>query len=138
MPQGMISRCSGLCITGLLCTLIPGLTALRLKLVGSKSSSLRRFLFTFCVISAAVGPIPGWGVADLEGEDDWWSEVPAAEEPWKNDEGGVDRDGESRDMSSLMPDEDPRGSKNGGGVRLLSSVKLSQNSLPLELRIACC
>jgi hypothetical protein len=60
----------GLCMTGLLCTLIPGLTALRLKLVGSKSSSLLRLLLIFRVISAAVGPEElGCGVEDLEGEE---------------------------------------------------------------------
>jgi hypothetical protein len=124
-------------MTGLLCTLMPGLTALRLKLVGSKSSSLRRFLLTFLVISAAVGPAPGWGVADLEGEDGWWSDVPAIAELCIREDGGVDRDGESKDISSLMPDDEPRGRKEGGGVRLFSSVKVSQNSLPFELRIAC-
>jgi len=55
-----------------------------------------------------------------------------------SEDGGVERDGESRDMSSLMPEDDPRGRNAGGGVRLLSSVKVSQNSLPLELRMACC
>jgi len=63
LPHG--SRCIGLCMTGLLCTLIPGLTALRLKLVGSKSSSRRRLLFTLRVISAAVG----CGVNDREGDE---------------------------------------------------------------------
>ena len=48
---------------------MPGLTALRLKLVGSKSSSLRLLLFTFLVISAGVGAVPGCGVADLDGEE---------------------------------------------------------------------
>lgn len=57
---------------------------------------------------------------------------------WLGNSGGVERDGESRDMSSLMPQDDPRGRKAGGGVRLLSSVKVSQNSLPFEFRIACC
>lgn len=46
--------------------------------------------------------------------------------------------GESKHISSLIPEEDPRGRKDGGGVRLLSSVKVSQNSFPLELRMACC
>lgn len=42
-------------------------------------------------------------------------------------------------MSSLIPDDEPRGRKaGGGGVRLLSSVNVSQKLLPLELRIACC
>lgn len=45
---------------------------------------------------------------------------------------------DSSDVSSLMPEEEPRGLKLGGGVRLFSSVKDSQNSLPLELRITCC
>lgn len=133
-PQGVTSRCMGLCMTGLLCTLIPGLTALLLKLVGSKSSSLLRLLLTFRVISAAVGPVPGWGVADLEG-DDIWSDMP----DWLANNGGVDREGESREISwSLIPEEEPRGRNGGGGVRLLSSLNVSQNSLPLEFRIACC
>jgi hypothetical protein len=54
------------------------------------------------------------------------------------DDGGVDRDGESKDMSSLILEEEPRGRKAGGGVRLFSSEKVSQNSFPLELRMACC
>ena len=119
-------------MTGLLCTLIPGLTALRLKLVGSKSSSLRRLLLTFLVISATVGPPPGCGVADLEGE---LSELLLTGASW---EGGVESDGESNKISSLIPDEEPRGRKVGGGVRVLSSVNVSQNSLPFEFRIACC
>jgi hypothetical protein len=40
-------------------------------------------------------------------------------------------------MSSLIPEEDPRGRK-VGGVQFFSSVKVSQNSLPLEFRMACC
>lgn len=45
----------------------------------------------------------------------------------------------SKDISSLIPDDDPRGKKlGGGGVRLGSSVNVSQNSLPFEFRIACC
>lgn len=44
---------------GLLCTLMPGETARRLKLVGSKSSSLLRLLLTFRVISSLVGPVCG-------------------------------------------------------------------------------
>lgn len=122
-------------MTGLLCTLMPGLTALRLKLVGSKSSSRRRLLLTFLVISAAVGPDDGCGVDDLEGEDVWWSEVLDC----VGNSGGVDMEGESRSISmSLMPDEEPRGKNGGGGVRLLSSLNDSQNSLPLEFRMACC
>jgi len=136
LPHGVTSLCIGLCITGLLCTLMPGLTALRLKLVGSKSSSRLRLLLTFRVISAAVGAVGGCGVADLEGEDVWGSELLAV--CWLGNSGGVERDGESRDISSLMPEDDPRGRKAGGGVRLLSSVKVSQNSLPFEFRIACC
>lgn len=69
VPQA--SRCSGLCMTGLLWTLMAGLTALRLKLIGSKSSSLRLLLLTFRVISAAVGIAPGCGVVDLEGGEPW-------------------------------------------------------------------
>jgi hypothetical protein len=126
----------GLCMTGLLCTLIPGLTALRLKLVGSKSSSLLRLLLTFRVISAAVGPEElGCGVEDLEGEESCCSLLVVAE---IGKRGGVDIDGESKDRSSLIPDEEPRGRNIGGGVRFFSSVKVSQNSLPLELRMACC
>ena len=37
-----------------------------------------------------------------------------------------------------MPDDEPRGRNAGGGVRLLSSENVSQNSFPLELRMACC
>jgi hypothetical protein len=55
-----------------------------------------------------------------------------------SEDGGVDKDGESKDMSSLITEEDPRGRNAGGGVRLFSSVKESQNSLPLEFRSACC
>ena len=87
------------------------------------------------MISAAVGPLPGCGVADLEGEEPWWSEMLLAGLGW---EGGVDRDGKSNEISSLMPDEKPRRRKVGGGVRLFSSVNVSQNSLPFEFRIACC
>lgn len=130
MPQGVTSLCIGLCITGLLCALIPGLTARRLKLLGSKSSSRRRFLFTFWVISAAVGPVPGCGVADRDGEDMRGSEVLRV--PGM---GGV---GESRDISSLIPDDEARGRNGGGGVRFFSSVNVSQNSFPLEFLIACC
>jgi len=138
LPQGVVSLCIGLCITGLLCTLIPGLTARRLKLVGSKSSSLRRLLLTFRVISAAVGPAPGWGVAAREDEE-WRSEFEAVVGRGRTtDEGGVDKQGESKDISSLMPEEEPRAWKFGGGVRLLSSLNVSQNSFPLELRSACC
>jgi hypothetical protein len=115
---------------------MPGLTALRLKLVGSKSSSRLRLLLTLRVISAAVGAVGGCGVADLEGEEVCWSELLAV--CWLGNKGGVEREGESRDISSLIPDDEPRGRKAGGGVRLLSSVKVSQNSLPFEFRIACC
>lgn len=41
-------------------------------------------------------------------------------------------------MSSLTPDEDPVGRKAGGGVLLSTSLKVSQNSLPLEFFMACC
>ena len=121
---------------GLLWTLIPGLTARRLKLVGSKSSSLLRLLFTLRVICAAVGPGPDCGVADLDGEDVWWSEPLAIVEDGNKD--GVNIDGESKDISSLMPDDEPPCRNIGGGVRFFSSVKVSQNSLPFELRMACC
>lgn len=79
----------------------------------------------------------GCGVAEREGEELCCSRMPLAMGNMSED-GGVDRDGESKDMSSLIPDEDPCGRNDGGGVRPLSSVKVSQNSLPLELRIACC
>jgi len=130
VPQGVASLCIGLCITGLLCELMPGLTALRLKLLGSKSSSRRRFLLTFCVISAAVGPLPGCGVADRDGDDMSGSDVLRAP--------GIGGVGESSGISSLIPEEEPRGRNCGGGVRFFSSVKFSQKSLPFELRIACC
>lgn len=54
-PQGITSRCMGLCMMGELCALMLGLTARRLKLVGSKSSSRRRLLLIRLVISAALG-----------------------------------------------------------------------------------
>jgi hypothetical protein len=130
VPQGVASLCMGLCITGLLCELMPGLTALRLKLLGSKSSSRRRFLLTLCVISAAVGPVPGCGVADRDGDDMSGSDVLRVL--------GIGGVGESNSKSSLIPEEEPRGRNCGGGVRFFSSVKFSQNSLPFELRIACC
>src|SRR5271170_4055699 len=63
---------TGLCgRTGLLCTLIPGLTARRLKLAGSKSSSRRRFLLTLRARSLAVGNVvagPASGVEEREWE----------------------------------------------------------------------
>lgn len=108
---------------------MPGLTARRLKLLGSKSSSRRRFLLTFWVISAAVGPVPSCGVAERDGED-MGSEVLRVPRI-----GGV---GESWNVSSLMPEDDLRGRNWGGGVRFLSSVKWSQKSLPFEFRMACC
>jgi hypothetical protein len=123
-------------MTGLLCTLMPGLTALRLKLVGSKSSSLLRLLLTLRVISAAVGAVAGCGVADLDGDDICGSELLAV--CWLGKSCRVEREGESKSISSLIPDDDPRGRNAGGGVRLLSSVNVSQNSLPFELRMACC
>jgi hypothetical protein len=56
-----------------------------------------------------------------------------------SDDGGIETEGESREMSSLMPEEEPQGRKEGGGgVQCRSSVKLSQNSLPLEWRMARC
>lgn len=57
-PQGITSRCMGLCTMGELCALMLGLTARRLKLVGSKSSSRRRLLLIRRVISAALGSWP--------------------------------------------------------------------------------
>jgi len=52
--------------------------------------------------------------------------------------GGLEREGESSEMS-LMPEEEPRGRNcGGGGVRLLSSLKVSQKSLPFEFFMACC
>ena len=114
---------------------MPGLTALRLKLVGSKSSSLRRLLLTFRVISAAVGPVPGCGVADRDGDESRCSVLLLTGANW---DGGVERDGESNEISSLMPEDEPRGRKADGGVRPFSSVNVSQNSLPFEFFIACC
>lgn len=89
---------------GLLCTLMPGLTALRLKLEGSKSSSLLRLLLTLRVISSLVGPVCGCGVEDLEGENGARSEV----FDMVGNSGGVEREGESSEIS-LMPEEEPRG-----------------------------
>lgn len=56
------------------------------------------------------------------------------------EDGGVDIAGESMVSSSLMPEDEPRGSMGvgGGGVRPLSSVKVSQKSFPLEFFITCC
>jgi hypothetical protein len=55
-----------------------------------------------------------------------------------NEDDVVDSDGESIGTSSLIPEEEPLGIKPGGGVWRRSSEKVSQNFLPLELRIACC
>lgn len=131
-------------MTGLFCTDMLGDTARRLKDVGSKSSSRRRLLFTLRVISAAVGTDPACGVADRVGEGGGSCEScksvvgkmnPA---PWREDE-VADRDGESIGKSSLIPEEEPLGSKpGGGGVWRRSSENVSQNFLPLELRMACC
>ena len=79
-PQGILSRCNGLCMIGELCTLIPGETALLLKIWGSKSSSLRRLLLIRRVISAAVGgmlPVCD-GVAEAVGcgVSDFWLSLP--------------------------------------------------------------
>lgn len=56
----------------------------------------------------------------------------------RTEEGGVDRAGDRKEASSKTPDDGRRGRVAGGGVRLLSSLKVSQNSFPLEWRIACC
>lgn len=78
VPQGATSLCMGLCITGLLCTLIPGLTARRLNDVGSRSSSRRRLRV---ISNVEGGPCPdegscefGCGVDAREGEleDETW------------------------------------------------------------------
>jgi hypothetical protein len=83
---------------GLLWTLTAGLTALRLKLIGSKSSSLRLLLFSFRVISAADGIAPGCGVDTLGGDEPPVGGI-------TREDGGVDIEGE---MSSLTPEVEPR------------------------------
>ena len=131
---------------------MPGLTALRLKLTGSKSSSLRRLLLIRRVISAAVGGMPPCGpkpkavccdVSDLwlwlslfvlNGNPAPEPKPPALPEP---------ADGESMLISSLIPDEEPLGRKAGGGgvtlvpLMLLVSEKVSQKFFPLEFMKAC-
>lgn len=156
-PHGMLSRCSGLCMMGELWTLMPGLTARRLKLTGSKSSSRRRLLFMRRVISSALGgwrprwdsgaEAGAWGVSDR---------LPSLPAPIMASAGPgpntlllvgpdpVDIEGESIFTSSLMPDDEPRGRKLGGGgvtrlpATLLVSEKASQKPLPLEFFSACC
>jgi hypothetical protein len=132
----------GLCITGLLCTDIPGDTARRLNEVGSRSSSRRRLLFILRVISAAVGM--GWGVVGGAGDVDRGcvscgsSDGETKPAPYSEDD-MAERDGEPIATSSLIPEDDARGRNvGGGGVRCWSSGKVSQKSFPLELRIACC
>ena len=93
------SRCMGLCSTGEPCTLTPGLTARRLKLMGSRSSSRRRLLLIRRVISAALGR----GVPLSEGcAADAAVVVAGEEEPFM-------------DTSSLRPEDEARGAKRVGG-----------------------
>lgn len=51
------------------------------------------------------------------------------------------REGESILVSSLIPDDEPRGRRAGAGGGVLApldSEKVSQNCLPLEFFMACC
>lgn len=149
-PHGAMSRCSGLCMTGELCTLMPGLTARLLKVTGSKSSSLRRLLLIRRVISSAVGGILGpWDpVADPEacGVSERWLSlslpIMASAGPGPNRLLCLVK-GESM-LISLIPEDEPRGSMAGGGgvtrlpATLLVSEKSSQNFFPMEFLRACC
>lgn len=155
-PQGMLSRCSGLCMTGELCTLMPGLTARRLKLIESISSSLRLLLLMRRVISSAVGgtrgpPCEPPAEGGACGVSDRLLSLPvpiiARAGPGPNKLAAADpadREGESILISSLMPDDEPRGrNAGGGGVTLLPatlpvSENVSQKTLPLEFFKACC
>lgn len=129
-------------MTGLLCADIPGDTARRLNEVGSRSSSRRRLLFILRVMSAAVGI--GWGV--VERAEDIGGSCPSCDssdgkmKPAPcNEEEPVERDGDPIGKSSLTLKDDTSGREVcGGGVRCRSSGNVSQKSLPLELRIACC
>ena len=84
-------------------------------------------------------PEESWGVDAREGEEKRslaaWVEAGGMKE-----DGRVNIAGESKTSSSLMPEDEPRGrvGAGGGGVRPLSSVNVSQKSLPLEFFIACC
>src|SRR5690349_2179265 len=103
--------------------------------MGSKSSSLRRLLFTRR-ISIAIGK----GVVARVGEADGPWDCETAESRVGNctDELPISNAWESKDKSSLIVEADPRGKNCGGGVRYLPSSKPSQNSSPFELRAACC
>lgn len=132
---------------------MPGLTARRLKLIGSRSSSRRRLLLIRRVISAAVGTpfvAPGKLVlaSVVEEDEDVVGGFPGGGRAkgvgpcfgWLSDF----EDGESMLMSSmLMADDEPLGSPKFGGVRiplLLAplSENVSQNILPLEFFRTCC
>jgi hypothetical protein len=121
-----------------------GETARRLKDVGSKSSSRRRLLLTLLVISAAVINDPAGGTIDRVGDDgggceSWVSMLGKMKPVPEREDDIVDREGESIGKSSLIPEDDPLGKRPcGGGVLWRSSANVSQNFLPLELRMACC
>jgi len=95
-------------------------------------------------MSAAVGRGAACGVAERVGDGGGiWESCKSFvgkmnPGPYSEDD-VVDTDGESIGTSSLIPEEEPLGIKlGGGGVWRRSSEKVSQNFLPLELRIACC
>lgn len=147
-PQG--ACCIGLCMMGEPWTLMPGDTARRLKLTGSRSSSRRRFV-SRRVTSATEG---GSGCSVVGIEEDplgWGVSLPELGvvfmgnmKPPLLPPGPEFAKGESMFMSSrLIPDEDPRGGPGGGGVvleppTLLVSEKFSQNTFPLEFLCAWC
>lgn len=124
---------------GLLCTLSPGLTARRLMLAGSQSSSRRRLL-TFLEISAAEGRFGSWkcGASGSEG-------ARCGVDEGSPDAGVLAVVGESRRMSSLTPetpDEDRGRWKKkggcvncGGGVARMSCPGGQNDAIPrCELR----
>lgn len=147
-PHG--ACCIGLCMMGEPWTLIPGDTARRLKLTGSRSSSRRRFV-SRRVTSATEG---GNGCSVVGMEEDplgWGVSLPELGvvvmgnmKPPLPPPGPEFANGESMFMSSrLIPEEDPRGGPGGGGVvleppTLLVSEKFSQNTFPFEFLWAWC
>lgn len=148
-PQG--ACCIGLCMMGEPWTLMPGDTARRLKLTGSRSSSRRRFV-SRRVTSATDG---GSGCSVVGMEDDplgWGVSLPELGvvamgnmKPPLLPPAPEFAKGESMFISSrLIPDEEPRGGPPGGGgvvlepPTLLVSEKFSQNTLPLEFLCAWC
>lgn len=135
-PQALSPLKPGLCCnTGLLCTLMPGETALRLKLDGSRSSSLPRFrLFAFLAASPAVGAMDARGVDERDRDrDSHWScpvKMPIPELV------PCEVVVESMLTSSLITEELFLGNSEGGGV-LCRRSKLFQKRRPSEFFSAC-